>query len=133
MREEAQGKGIHIEKPRADISPRILMDAGKMEQALLNIVRNAMESIPGDGSISISVEDSGNSRATIIVQDTGVGIPQEELGRIFDPYYTTKEKGVGIGLYMAHEIIAAHGGEILVQSSPGKGTILKILLPQNVD
>jgi len=133
VREEAQGKGIHIEKPRADISPRILMDAGKMEQALLNIVRNAMESIPGDGSISISIEDSGNSRATIIVQDSGVGIPREELGRIFDPYYTTKEKGVGIGLYMAHEIIAAHGGEILLQSSPGKGTILKILLPQNVD
>jgi len=133
VREEAQGKGSHIEKRRADISPRILMDAGKMEQALLNIVRNAMESIPGDGSISISIEDSGNSRATIIVQDSGVGIPREELGRIFDPYYTTKEKGVGIGLYMAHEIIAAHGGEILLQSSPGKGTILKILLPQNVD
>ena len=129
VREEALAMGIQIDAQLTDFSPLILMDASKMEQALLNIVRNAMEAITGEGSITISIENSGKSRASIKVQDSGAGIRKEKLSQIFDPYYTTKEGGVGIGLCIAHEIIVAHGGEILVFSEAGKGTVCEIRLP----
>jgi signal transduction histidine kinase len=106
------------------------MDANKMEQALLNIVRNAADSISGQGSIMISLEHSGKNLASIKVRDTGAGIPAGDEQRIFEPYYTTKEKGTGLGLSIAHEIILAHGGEIRVQSKPEQGTTFEILLPR---
>lgn len=130
VREEAVGRGVRLEEIETDFSPNVLMDGGKMEQALLNIVRNAVESISGEGVVTVGVEDSGKSMTSVLVRDTGAGIPREEAGRIFDPYYTTKEKGIGIGLCIAHEIVIAHGGEIRVKSEPGKGTTFEILLPR---
>ncbi len=130
VRDEAQAMGIRIEEQGMDFSLSVLMDTRKMEQALFNIVRNAMESISGEGFIIISVDSPGKNRVSVRVRDTGAGIPREELGRIFDPFYTTKKNGTGIGLCIANEIIAAHGGEILVQSEPGRGTTFEILLPR---
>jgi signal transduction histidine kinase len=130
VREEAEALGIRLVEERSDYSPSILMDAGKMEQALLNIVRNAMESISGKGCIAIGVEKSGRNRAGIKVRDSGTGIPPEEACRVFDPFYTTKENGVGLGLCIAHEIVVAHGGEIRIHSEPGVGTTFEILLPE---
>jgi signal transduction histidine kinase len=66
------------------------------------------------------------------VEDTGVGIPPEQLGKIFDLYYTTKERGTGIGLSMVYRIIQLHDGEVEVQSTPGSGTTFRILLPRVV-
>ena len=101
-----------------------------MEQALLNIVRNAADSISDQGSIMISLEHSGKNLISIKVRDTGEGIPAGEEQKIFEPYYTTKEKGTGLGLSIAREIILAHGGEIRVQSKPEQGTTFEILLPR---
>ncbi|MFZ2445043.1 MAG: ATP-binding protein [Syntrophobacteraceae bacterium] len=129
LREEAGPRGIHIGKQWKDPSPRVLMDAGKMEQALLNIIRNAMESISGEGGITISCGTQGKSLASIRIKDTGIGIPTGEAERIFDPFHTSKKNGVGLGLAIAHEIVLAHGGEIRVESEVAKGSTFEILLP----
>ena len=106
------------------------MDSGKMEQALLYLVRNAVESISGEGCVTVSCERGRKNQVSLKIRDTGSGIPAGEAKRIFDPFYTTKENGVGLGLAIAHEIILAHGGEIRVQSEEGRGTTVEVLLPQ---
>ncbi len=131
VRDEAQAKGVLIEKQLANPAPTVRMDAGKMEQAILNLVRNAVESISGgEGRVTISCEKAGKNRTSIKIMDTGAGMPAGEEKRIFDPFYTTKENGVGLGLAIAHEIILAHSGEIRMESKPGNGMTFEILLPR---
>ncbi len=129
MHEEAASKGITMET-RFSNSPAIIpMDVDKLQQAFLNFIKNAMESISGEGSIVIAVEPSGKDRISVKISDTGCGMTPEEVDRIFNPEYTTKEKGLGLGLPLAHEIVRGHGGEIRVFSGPGSGTTFEIILP----
>ena len=129
-REGATARGISVEKRYTDEAPSAAVDAGKMEQALLNIIQNGVESISGEGTVTISCVRQGRDYACIRIGDTGAGIPAGEETRIFDPFYTTKENGVGLGLAIAHEIIVAHGGDVRVESEPGLGAIFEILLPR---
>ncbi len=130
IREEAAYKGITVET-RYNGTPAIIpMDVDKLEQAIINFVKNAMESISGEGSVVISVDSSGKDRVSMKISDSGCGMSSEEVERIFNPEYTTKEKGLGLGLPLAHEIIRGHGGEIRVLSQPGSGTTFEILLPR---
>ena len=129
IEEEAKTKGISIHLQSIDSVSPVPMDVDKLRQAFLNIVKNAMESIPGEGTISISVEPSGSDWVSIKITDTGSGLTPEEIERIFSPEYTTKEKGLGLGLPIAHEIVRGHGGRILVQSKPGSGTTFDVRLP----
>ena len=129
IEEEAKTKGISIQLQSIDSVSPVPMDVDKLRQAFLNIVKNAMESIPGEGTISISVEPSGSDWVSIKITDTGSGLTPEEIERIFSPEYTTKEKGLGLGLPIAHEIVRGHGGRILVQSKPGSGTTFDVRLP----
>ncbi|HOG17969.1 MAG: Sensor protein ZraS [Syntrophaceae bacterium PtaU1.Bin231] len=128
LQEEATVKGIVFRTSwkEAHVIP---MDADKLQQALLNIVKNAMESITGKGTIDIAVEAKRAKTVRIAVSDTGCGMTAEELDRIFSPEYTTKEKGLGLGLSLAHEIVRGHGGEIRVISKAGEGTTFEIFLP----
>jgi signal transduction histidine kinase len=105
------------------------MDMDKLQQAFLNFVKNAMESISGEGNLILSVRKQEKGRVAIRVTDTGCGMTTEQVERIFNPEYTTKEKGLGLGLPLAHEIIRGHGGEIRVLSRKGEGTTFEILLP----
>jgi len=130
IREEAASKRITVEI-RYNGTPAIIpMDVDKLEQAIINFVKNAMESISGEGSVVISIDSSGKDRVSIKITDNGCGMSSEEVERIFNPEYTTKEKGLGLGLPLAHEIIRVHGGEIRVLSQPGSGTTFEILLPR---
>ena len=129
VHDEAQARGVRLEKQWLQHGPSVVMDAGKMEQALLNIVRNAVESIPGEGTVTIACNPLQNHFLSIRIRDSGVGLAAGEEKRIFDPFYTTKEQGIGLGLAIAREIIAAHGGEIRVASRRGGGTTFEILLP----
>jgi signal transduction histidine kinase len=127
--EEAASKGIVL-KTKFGSNPIIIpMDMDKLQQALLNFVKNAMESISGDGTITMTIAQKERDRIGITISDTGCGMTNDEIERIFNPEYTTKEKGLGLGLALAHEIIRGHGGEIRVFSAPGKGTTFEILLP----
>jgi signal transduction histidine kinase len=129
MGEEASARGISLSVKSMQDSLMVPMDVDKLQQALINIIKNAIESIEGSGSIDIVVERQAGERAVIRVSDTGSGLAPEEVGKIFDPDYTTKEKGLGLGLPIAHEIIRGHGGTIRVQSGVGQGTTFEIVLP----
>ncbi len=127
--EEAASRGITIETRWGDHPTSIPMDVDKLQQAFLNFIKNAMESISGEGVIAISIEPLGNENISVKIADTGKGLTPGEMDRIFNPEYTTKEKGLGLGLPIAYEIVRGHGGDIRVQSQVGLGTTFDILLP----
>ena len=103
---------------------------GKMHQALLNILSNADQSIDGKGTISIKTKVKENT-LVIVVADTGCGIPKENLPRITDPFFTTKDpgKGTGLGLSITLNIIEEHNGKLEFESEVGKGTKVFVNLP----
>ena len=129
IREEATAKNIDIRTHWSTNGAIIPMDMDKLQQALLNIIKNAMESIDGKGVIDITVTQKTKDKVSIKVSDTGCGMTSNEVERIFSPEYTTKEKGLGLGLPLAHEIVRGHSGEILVFSEQGSGTTFEIILP----
>jgi signal transduction histidine kinase len=107
------------------------MDENRMRQALLNLIKNAFEAMPGAGTLTVSAKSRPQDRVSIEITDTGAGIPAADLDRVFSPEYTTKEKGLGMGLAIALQIIRAHDGELQVRSEPGRGTTFEILLPRS--
>ena len=129
IREEATAKNIDIRTHWSTDGAVIPMDMDKLQQALLNIIKNAMESMDGKGFIDITVTQKTKDKISIKVSDTGCGMTSNEVERIFSPEYTTKEKGLGLGLPLAHEIVRGHSGEILVFSEQGSGTTFEIILP----
>ena len=129
LREEAAAKHIDIRTHWSADGVVIPMDMDKLQQALLNIIKNAMESIDGTGAIDIGVAGNAKGRVRVRISDTGCGMTADEVERIFSPEYTTKEKGLGLGLPLAHEIVRGHSGEINVFSELGKGTTFEIVLP----
>jgi len=129
LREETAGKGIVLETKWAEPSPVIPMDMDKLQQALLNFIKNAVESISDGGRVTITVTPERKDGIKIAIADTGCGMTEEEIERIFSPEYTTKEKGLGLGLPLSHEIIRGHGGEIRVTSQKDAGTTFEIILP----
>lgn len=132
VQEEATAAGVTIERKWDEEATVIPMDVDKLMQALLNLIKNAMESITNGGRITVSVARTSRHWVMIRIADTGCGMTEEEIERIFDPEYTTKEKGLGLGLSLAHEIIRGHNGEIRVTSKKGEGTLFEILLPREL-
>jgi signal transduction histidine kinase len=110
-----------------DLDLRILADADKIRQVLMNILMNAVQSITGRGEIRLSAEADGNL-VHLVVQDTGCGMNEKELKQIFSPFYTTKEKGTGLGMAVSQKIVDGHGGVLSADSEPGKGTRIAIQL-----
>ncbi len=104
------------------------IDEGLMKQAFANLFQNAVEAVSGDGTIT--VETRAGKKLTVIVRDTGTGIPNDKIKKIFLPFFTTKDRGVGLGLALAHKIILSHGGRIEVESTEGKGTVFTVTLPK---
>ena len=94
----------------------------------MNVVKNAVHAMPNGGTLTITSELKGKL-CQIHFQDTGIGIPENELPRIFDAYFTTKEEGTGLGLLIVYQIIREHGGRIEVVSRPKAGTTFTIILP----
>ncbi|HPC02770.1 MAG TPA: ATP-binding protein [Syntrophales bacterium] len=129
MTEEAHAKGIQLLTVWNGSQAMVSMDEDKMKQALLNILKNALESITGEGTVTVSVQKNGEQEVRIRIADTGSGLTAEQMEHIFSPEYTTKEKGLGLGLPLAYEIIRGHQGEIHVESRVGEGTVFEIRLP----
>jgi CheY-like chemotaxis protein len=122
-----------------DVKP-VEVDVGQMRQVILHMVLNAIQSMPGGGIIMISAKNmmvqkgdlmplSEGNYVQISIADQGHGIPKKDLDKIFDPYYTTKEKGRGLGLAIAYSVIKRHNGYIKVESQTGSGTVFAIYLP----
>jgi signal transduction histidine kinase len=129
VEEEASSRGIALRTDWPESPLMIWMDADKIRQALFNIIKNAMESISDQGTITLALSQEGRRWVTVRISDTGTGLSPEEVEQIFDPDYTTKEKGLGLGLALAHEIIEWHGGEIRVRTERGRGTTFEVVLP----
>ncbi len=129
IREEAAAKHIDIRTNWSADGVVIPMDMDKLQQALLNIIKNAMESIDGAGAIDIVVARKTEGSVSVRISDTGCGMTADKVERIFSPEYTTKVKGLGLGLPLAHEIVRGHSGEINVFSELDKGTTFEIVLP----
>ncbi|HSG00598.1 MAG TPA: ATP-binding protein, partial [Vicinamibacterales bacterium] len=120
------GVDVRIECP-PDLPP-VAADRNMLEQAVLNLGLNACQAMPDGGRLRIAARELPSRRIEMVVEDTGVGIAPEHLSRIFDLYFTTREKGSGIGLSLVYRTIQLHDGEIEVQSTPGRGTTFRILL-----
>ncbi|MFQ5657175.1 MAG: nitrogen regulation protein NR(II), partial [Candidatus Methylomirabilales bacterium] len=106
-------------------------NANQLQQVLLNILGNAKDAMPKGGRIRVRSSRSPTGFPVVEVADTGPGIPPDILGKIFNPFFTTKEegKGTGLGLSVSYGIIKAHGGDIRVETSPGEGTIFRLIFP----
>jgi signal transduction histidine kinase len=127
---EAQKHDVRVLVECAEDTPPVNGDAAMLRQAFLNLAINACQAMPGGGTLRLISAPAPRGRVEVRVEDTGVGIPPEHLGRIFDLYFTTKDHGTGIGLSMVYRIVQMHDGEVEVQSTPGRGTTFTILLPQ---
>jgi signal transduction histidine kinase len=127
---EAAQRGVTLRSECPDDLPEINADPGMLQQALLNLALNACQAMPNGGTLRLACHPTSRHRVQLEVQDTGVGIPPEDLGRIFDLYFTTKERGSGIGLSMVYRIVQMHDGEVEVESTPGAGTTFKLIFPQ---
>ena len=105
-----------------------MMDEASMRGALMNLILNAIEAMPGGGTLSIKVEQTDKT-LRIEIADTGPGIGEEQAKKIFEPFYTTKDQGLGLGMPYAKKIIDQHGGTISLSSQQGEGTTINITLP----
>jgi signal transduction histidine kinase len=127
---EAEQRGIVVKIECSPSVPEINADPGMLQQALLNLTINACHAMPDGGTLRLTCKTASRRRVELSVEDTGIGIEPQNLGRIFDLYFTTKEKGSGIGLSMVFRIVQLHDGEVEVQSTPGHGTRFRLLFPQ---
>lgn len=117
----------HLSK---DLHP-VLGDPSGLRQVCMNLLINAHQAIKGAGLVELTTENLDDTMVSIRIRDTGCGIAQDKIDRIWDPFFTTKEvgKGIGLGLALTYNIIKRHGGEIQVESRPGEGTQFTMLLP----
>lgn len=103
----------------------------KIKQVLINILKNAIEAMPTGGVITISIKEHPNQSVLISIADQGIGIPEDELCNLGEPFFTLKSNETGLGWTISQHIIAKHEGELLIESKVNEGTIVKIILPMN--
>ena len=130
MEKQMKEANVRVTTSFSDEIPEITASTNQIRQVMLNVIKNAKESMPSGGILDVRTMP-GDGRALIVVRDTGVGIPEELRDKIFEAFFTTKQKvkGVGLGLSVCYGIIKDHGGEIKVESEIGKGTTFIISLP----
>jgi signal transduction histidine kinase len=142
VQHELQSKAVSLERKYAAASDQVRGDDYQLEQVFVNLFVNALEAMSPHGTLSITTELSGSEaqpaalregedqrQLVVIVQDSGAGISPENLSRLFDTFFTTKEAGTGLGLAISRRIIQQHGGHIGAQSVPGQGAAFTISLP----
>jgi two-component system, sporulation sensor kinase E len=128
IKPEAERAGVMIELEVEEGLPLVALDERLMKQAVLNLVKNALAAMPGGGKLRL-VAELADDEVRISVEDSGVGISEEDLPKIFEPYFTTKENGTGLGLTITFKIVREHDGEIMVTSRSGQGSTFTINLP----
>jgi PAS domain S-box-containing protein len=128
LQPELDNRGISVRPRLARRLPPVPLDAAQIQQVLVNLIKNAMQSMTKGGTLTLQTGE-GADGTWVSVGDTGGGIPQEQINRIFEPFYTTKKKGSGLGLMIVQRIVRAHAGRIEVDSRIGRGTTIRIWLP----
>ena len=118
---------VSLDLPRT--MPAVALDRAQMEQVFFNLMKNALEAMKDGGELTIEIKHDDMS-VSVVFHDSGVGMSDEALAHLFEPYRTTKKKGTGLGLMISRRIVAAHGGEIAVASEEGRGTTFTVRLPR---
>jgi two-component system, sporulation sensor kinase E len=130
LKPELENRGLTVKMKRGRQLPEVPLDATQMQQVLVNLIKNAMQAMSRGGTLTLQTGE-GSDGVWVSIADTGGGIPQEQIARIFEPFYTTKKKGSGLGLMIVQRIVRAHGGKIEVESRVGQGTTFRIWLPSH--
>lgn len=130
LRPELVNRGIHVEEKLPNSVPRSPIDPAQIKQVLVNLIKNAMQSMSTGGRLTLETGETPEN-VWVRVGDTGGGIDQEQINRIFEPFYTTKKKGTGLGLMIVQRIVRDHGGRIELESRVGTGTNFRIWLPRH--
>jgi len=131
LRKEAEYRSIAITMDVPDTLPYFVSDRGKLQQIFLNLVNNAFQAMNDGGKLYISAREITGNRLVFAVEDDGCGIPEADIKRIFDPFFSTKKKtgGTGLGLSITYGLIQELGGTMAVESEVGKGTVFTITMP----
>ena len=128
VRREFSAAGVSLVLNIAPHLPQVDVDEGQLRQAMLNLIRNAKEAMPEGGTVKVSAAEEGSDVA-IVIEDEGPGIPSGERAKVFDLFYSTKERGTGLGLPLTQQIVVAHGGHIRCEAADPKGTRFTVSLP----
>ena len=128
LQPEIENRGLSTFVKLCENPTKALIDANQIKQVLVNLVKNAMQSMTRGGELTIRTANKGDG-IELSVKDTGTGISREKINRIFEPYFTTKQQGAGLGLMIVHRIVKQHSGRILVESGDPRGTRFRIWLP----
>lgn len=128
LRPELENRQITVKEKLSKQLPLVPLDAAQMKQVLVNLIKNAMQAMTAGGILTIATGETSDT-VWVEVGDTGCGIPTDQINRIFEPYYTTKKKGSGLGLMIVQRIVRDHGGRIELESHAGRGTTFRIHLP----
>ena len=130
LENEFRLRRVRVEKELSPHIPEMLLDVNQMEQVFINFLVNAMEAIPDEGVVTIRTGEDGERKGiTIEIEDNGIGISEEYKDRIFEPFFSTKPKGTGLGLPVNFGIVEKHQGRITAFSEPGQGTRMVVWLP----
>ena len=128
LEREIGDRDILVEQELAEGLPRILLDRAQLKQAFYNVIKNALQAMHSGGILRIRTE-ADDTQVTISFIDSGHGIAAEQIGQLFEPYFTTRQNGTGLGLMIVQRIVREHGGTIEVESNKGRGTTFRIKLP----
>jgi len=128
VKDGLERRGIHLDVELMAMVPNIRVGQGDLEQLLLNLIVNARDAMANGGVLSVKIQRS-QEKLEIVIRDTGCGIPMEHMSRIQEPFFTTKRDGNGLGLSICRSIVWNARGEMKIESEPGRGTEIKVLLP----
>jgi signal transduction histidine kinase len=124
-----QHRRVAVKRTLASDLPPIVVAPDELEQVFINLVLNAVDAMPEGGTLHVASWQNENSRLAVAFSDTGHGIAPEDLRRVFEPFFSTREDGTGLGLTVSHNVVERHGGQIAVESTVGQGTTFTVWLP----
>jgi signal transduction histidine kinase len=128
-RSRLREQGVELVTRWMGALPQVMVDSVQIEQAISNLITNALEAMPGGGRLTFSLRAAPPDQVDLLVSDTGAGIPPEHLAKIFEPFFSTKPYGTGLGLAIARQTLQNHDGDILVESDFGHGATFVVRLP----
>lgn len=124
--------GIEAEVDAGEDRYALYLDQNQFRQVLFNLLRNSQEAMPEGGRVTIRIREQADGAVELVVIDTGVGIEPSEAQKVFDPFYSTKDTGTGLGLAFVQQVIIEHGGEVSCSGQPGRGAAFRLLLPERL-
>jgi signal transduction histidine kinase len=128
LRETFEDKGILVQTHGVDAPALVKIDPHQLRQVLLNLLNNARDMLPPGGLIEVAIEHD-EDRVTLVVEDNGPGVPAADRERIFEPFFSTRDEGVGLGLALVRQYVTRHGGSVRCEPRPGGGSRFVVQFP----